>query len=124
MTDKRDVHYFPVCSFCRFPHDRLEPCPVMDKKIEEFVANLCPSCSSLRARDEVWREKKRVLESDLGKAWEDNKRLREAVTYADKFIEDQAAFYKRGNTWDRGNDPMYDISVAALAELRRRAKEG
>jgi hypothetical protein len=22
----------------------------MDKKIEEFVANLCPSCSSLRAR--------------------------------------------------------------------------
>jgi len=52
------------------------------------------------------------------------KRLREAVTYADKFIEDQAAFYKRGNTWDRGNDPMYDISVAALAELRRRAKEG
>jgi len=91
---------------------------------KEYVVRLEAERDALRARDEVWREKKRVLESDLGKAWEDNKRLREAVTYADKFIEDQAAFYKRGNTWDRGNDPMYDISVAALAELRRRAKEG
>lgn len=43
--DKRDVHYFPVCSFCKFPHDRLEPCPVADKVIEELVHPPCPSCA-------------------------------------------------------------------------------
>ena len=47
--DKRDMHYFPVCSFCKFPHDRLEPCPVADKAIEELV---CSSCAALRARIE------------------------------------------------------------------------
>jgi predicted nucleic acid-binding Zn-ribbon protein len=49
-------------------------------------AALCALCGTgrseierLERRDEVWREKKRILENDLAKAWADKQELVEAI---------------------------------------------
>jgi hypothetical protein len=77
---------------------------------KEYVVRLEAERDALRARDEVWREKKRVLESDLGKAWEDNKRLREAIEWACAEM-------------NKGNRSVRDWHLT-VDELRRRVKEG
>ena len=109
------------CHVCGTPlHHINEACPnCLPRMAERPPTFICPSCSAKEAEiarllfcDDVWREKKRILENDLAKAWEDNKRLREAVEWMEDYL--------------MGTIPEYPecANVQALDELRRRAKEG
>ena len=132
--DKRDVHYFPVCSFCKLPHDRLEPCPVADKAIEELVLH-CPSCAALRARIEEMEDERdrwygaahermikiNGLESTCrvqGQVIADQRArievLEQAIEWAIQYLERDVF----------NVDEVNALIEWMIDELRRRAKEG
>jgi hypothetical protein len=75
----------------------------------------------LEARDDTWRAKKAVLENDLGKAWEENKRLREAVEWAISVVDEVASKMTDKPALYHDNKAAWEMMAD---ELRRRAKEG
>ena len=89
-------------------HDRTYDgngaCPscYVDLRVDLDTANAC--INELEQRCKTWRAKKAMLENDLGKAWEENKRLREAVEWALSYKHNCIAY---PDEW--------------FAELRRRA---
>lgn len=55
---------------------------------DKLVCWLLEQLAEMEQRDEVWRGKKEMLENDLGKAWEQLARYREAFLLSRKVVDD------------------------------------